>query len=108
MAEMLHRYYTDHELAVLCRNCARERREADERCEGAEMPVDWEQAELSCEDCGATVEKLPQPEPPDLETLMQWEAQGGCEAACSYGCWVEPDGRCPHGKPSCLLVMGLI
>lgn len=56
----------------------------------------------------ATVEELPQPEPPDIETLIQWEAQGGCEAACPHGCWVEPDGICPHGKPSWLIVMGLI
>jgi hypothetical protein len=40
--------------------------------------------------------------------LIQWEAQGGCEAACPHGCWVEPDGHCPHGKPSWLIVMGLI
>ena len=46
--------------------------------------------------------------PPDLETLMEWEAEGGCEAACPEGCWVEPDGYCAHGKPSWLIVMGLI
>ncbi len=121
MTEMLHRYYTDHELAVLCQDCARKRRQApsagsgqaSERCEWAETPVDWAQAELSCEDCGATVEngneELPQSEPPDLDTLMQWmNNDGGCEAACPHGCWVEPDGTCPHGKPSWLIVMGLI
>jgi hypothetical protein len=43
---------------------------------------------------------------PDVETLMEWEAEGGCEAV--DGCWVEPDGTCPHGCPSWLLVMGLI
>jgi hypothetical protein len=43
---------------------------------------------------------------PDLETLMEWEAEGGCEAV--DGCWVEPDGVCPHGSPSWLLVLGLI
>ena len=43
---------------------------------------------------------------PDLETLMEWEAEGGCEAV--DGCWVEADGTCPHGCPSWLLVMGLI
>jgi hypothetical protein len=43
---------------------------------------------------------------PDLETLMQWEAEGGCEA--TDGCWVEPDGVCEHGCKSWLLVMGLI
>jgi hypothetical protein len=46
--------------------------------------------------------------PPDLDTLMEWEAEGGCEAACPEGRWVEPDGYCPHGKPSWLIVMGLI
>ena len=44
--------------------------------------------------------------PPDLETLIEWEAMGGCEAV--DGCWVESDGTCPHGCPSWLLVMGLI
>jgi hypothetical protein len=43
---------------------------------------------------------------PDLETLIAWEAEGGCESLDS--CWVEPDGTCPHGCPSWLLVMGLI
>jgi len=43
---------------------------------------------------------------PDVETLMAWESEGGCEAVDS--CWVEPDGVCPHGCPSWLLVMGLI
>jgi hypothetical protein len=38
-------------------------------------------------------------EPPDIETLIEWEAEGGCEAACPHGCWVEPDGTCPHGDP---------
>jgi hypothetical protein len=46
--------------------------------------------------------------PPGIETLIEWEAEGGCEAACPEGCWVEPDGVCPHGKPSWLIVMGLI
>jgi hypothetical protein len=47
-------------------------------------------------------------EPSDIETLMGWEAEGGCEAACPYHCWVEPDGVCPHGNPSWLLKLGLI
>ena len=47
-------------------------------------------------------------EPPDLATLMQWEADGGCEAACPHACWVEPDGICPHGNPSWLLKLGFI
>lgn len=47
-------------------------------------------------------------EQPTIEQLMEWERQGGCEAACPHGCWVEPDGTCPHGHKSWLLVMGLI
>ncbi len=47
-------------------------------------------------------------EPPDIETLMAWEAEGGCEAACPHGCWVEPDGVCPHGNSSWLPVLGFI
>jgi hypothetical protein len=48
------------------------------------------------------------PEPPDLETLMAREAEGGCEAACPHHCWTEPDGTCSHGHPSWLLKLGLI
>lgn len=29
-------------------------------------------------------------------------------AVCSEGCQVEPDGECPHGFPSVLIVMGII
>ena len=47
-------------------------------------------------------------EPLDVETLIAWEAQGGCEAACPHHCWVEPDGTCTHGNPSWLLKLGLI
>lgn len=43
---------------------------------------------------------------PDIETLIEWEADGGCEA--TDGCWVEPDGICPHGCRSWLLELGLI
>lgn len=45
-------------------------------------------------------------EAPDLETLEEWESDGGCEA--TDGCWVETDGTCEHGKRSWLLVLGLI
>jgi hypothetical protein len=47
-------------------------------------------------------------EPPDIETLMEWDAEGGCEAACPHHCWVEPDGICSHGNPSWLLKLGMI
>jgi hypothetical protein len=59
---------------------------------------------------GHTGELATEPElkPPDVETLIAWEAEGGCEAACPHHCWVEPDGTCPHGNPSWLLRLGLI
>lgn len=47
-------------------------------------------------------------ETPDLDTLIAWENEGGCEAACPHACWVEPDGRCSHGHQSWLLELGLI
>lgn len=47
-------------------------------------------------------------EQPDLDTLMRQEMDGLCQAACPERCRVEPDGYCPHGKPSWLLVKGLI
>ena len=47
-------------------------------------------------------------EMPDVETLIEWEADGGCEAVCPHQCWVEPDGVCAHGNPSWLLKLGLI
>lgn len=45
-------------------------------------------------------------EAPDIQTLMHWESQGGCEA--TDGCWVEPDGTCPHGCKSWMIVLGFI
>ena len=43
---------------------------------------------------------------PSQETLEEWMFDAGCEA--TDGCWVEPDGTCPHGHPSWLLALGLI
>jgi hypothetical protein len=40
----------------------------------------------------------PDLKPPDVETLIAWEAEGGCEAACPHHCWVEPDGAPRHGE----------
>lgn len=48
----------------------------------------------------------PTTERPDLETLEEWDMDGGCEA--TDGCWVEPDGVCQHGHPSWLLRHGYI
>ena len=108
MAEMLHEYRTDQGVTILCEDCAGGRKEAGQRCEWVETPTHVEQARCACDDCGAPVEPLPRPEPPDISTLMGWEAEGGCEAACPHGCWVEADGTCPHGNPSWLLKLGLI
>ena len=69
---------------------------------------------LAREDLAARVEEEEQTEkattqaagPPDLETLMAWEAEGYCEA--TDGCITEPDGTCSHGCNSWLLELGLI
>lgn len=45
-------------------------------------------------------------DPPTIEQLMAWNADGGCEA--TDGCWVEPDGVCPHGCESWLMALGMI
>ena len=59
----------------------------------------------------AYLNRIMWPEPtvdePDFETLENWMIEdGGCEA--TDGCWVEPDGTCPHGHPSWFLVLGLV
>ena len=43
---------------------------------------------------------------PTLEQIQAWESEGGCEA--TDGCWVEPDGTCPHGHVSWMRYLGLI
>lgn len=43
---------------------------------------------------------------PSIRTLERWMMDGIAKA--TDGCRVEPDGTCPHGKQSWLLVMGLI
>lgn len=49
----------------------------------------------------------PTAEAPEIEDLMAWvDEEGGCEA--TDGCWVEPDGVCPHGHPSWLLAWAMI
>ncbi len=44
--------------------------------------------------------------PPTLEELEEMMDEGYCLA--TDGCTVEPDGYCEHGKPSWLIVLGLI
>jgi hypothetical protein len=34
---------------------------------------------------------------------MEWEAEGGCEAACPEHCWIEQDGHFPF----CAMNMGI-
>ena len=43
---------------------------------------------------------------PSIEELEEFEEDGGCLA--TDGCWTDPDGTCPHGHPSWLLVLGMI
>jgi len=44
---------------------------------------------------------------PAIDTIMRWEMDyGHCKSL--DGCRVDPDGTCPHGYPSWLLVKGLI
>jgi len=43
---------------------------------------------------------------PSTATMEKWYNEGGCKAI--DGCWVEPDGRCPHGYPSWMLALKII
>ena len=43
---------------------------------------------------------------PSIKTMENWMENGVAKA--TDGCRVEPDGHCPHGKPSWLLELGLI
>ncbi len=42
---------------------------------------------------------------PSYKTMMQWIEDGRAKA--TDGCWVEPDGRCPHGCRSWLIELGI-
>lgn len=43
---------------------------------------------------------------PDIDTLIRWMDEGGCQA--TDGCTVDPDGRCRHGCESWLVELGMI
>ena len=43
---------------------------------------------------------------PTVKTMTRWMLDGIAKA--TDGCKVEPDGTCPHGKPSWLIVLGYI
>lgn len=44
--------------------------------------------------------------PPSIATINKWMENGIARAIDN--CKVEPDGTCPHGKPSWILAMGYI
>ena len=44
--------------------------------------------------------------PPQNATMEKWVENGIARAI--DGCKVEPDGTCPHNKPSWLIALGLI
>ena len=43
---------------------------------------------------------------PSIKTMTRWMLDGIAKA--TDGCQVEPDGTCPHGKQSWLIVLGYI
>lgn len=52
------------------------------------------------------MKEKPKKEPPSITTMERWVDNGVARA--TDGCKVEPDGICPHGKPSWLLELGYI
>jgi hypothetical protein len=44
--------------------------------------------------------------PPSVATMTKWVCNGVAKA--TDGCKVEPDGTCPHGKPSWLIKLGYV
>lgn len=46
------------------------------------------------------------PKRPSVGTMERWMSNGVAKA--TDGCSVEPDGHCEHGKPSWLIVEGVI
>lgn len=67
-------------------------------------PIPRSQGELVLVE--VSVEKDYMTPTPNLDDIEEWMSDGGAEA--TDGCWVEPDGVCPHGKPSWLIKLGLI
>lgn len=47
-------------------------------------------------------------EVPSMDEFEWWVFDSLCEAACTCGAQVEPDGYCEHGRPSWLLAVGLV
>jgi hypothetical protein len=55
---LLGRYDTEYGLKVLCDKFAQEREDADVLFRLVEVPAEWEQLELECQDCDITFEEL--------------------------------------------------
>ncbi len=65
---------------------------------------------MSCETCKRNVEAGERhkatTKAPSLKTMEKWSYNGIARA--TDGCKVEPDGKCPHGHNSWLIVAGVI
>ena len=85
-----------------CRSCNKEHAttQARQTCE--------EDCDYRCETCacGPGAKHVATEERPDEDTIAEWIYDGVAQS--TDGCTVEPDGKCPHGHRSWLLVMGLI
>lgn len=42
------------------------------------------------------------------DLMVEFGMESVVPACCKEGCQVEPDGMCPHGCPSIMLVIGVI
>ena len=42
------------------------------------------------------------------ELLARYGSASAVPALCEHGCFVEPDGHCPHGNPSVLLDLNIL
>ena len=54
----------------------------------------------------APAKKIKKSKQPSSATMMRWMENGVAKA--TDGCRIEPDGTCPHGCHSWLVVLGLI
>jgi hypothetical protein len=66
---------------------------------------------MSLNTTNTSTAKTQWPEPtvpePSFEEIESWIFDEETPEATD-GCWIEPDGVCPHGHPSWLLRLGLI
>jgi hypothetical protein len=66
-------------------------------CQAIEAGMDW---------LAKGMPHTPTEPKPTITQLQAWVLDSVCDA--TDGCQVEPDGRCPHGHESWLLVYGLV